>query len=99
MNRKGYWLGFFFFVVLVVLIFATLTVGQYDFFSKPSFYWVHFKAVECLKAGDDVRLEGVVMGKVEMLRLHPDSGVDVQIRVNQPLKLLKDSKIYVETLS
>lgn len=99
MNRKGYWLGFFFFVILLMLVFTTLTVGEVDFFAKPHFYWTHFKAVEGLKIGDDIRLEGVVMGKVHMLQLHPESGVNVQIRMNQPLALLEGSDIYVETLS
>ena len=60
--KKGIWLGFFFFVALVLLGFGTLIVGNIDMFKEPHIYRVHFATVEGLKTGDDIRVEGFQLG-------------------------------------
>lgn len=98
MNAKGYWLGFFFMLVLIVLGFGTLAVGNLSMLATTYPYTVHFDKVEGLKDGADVRVDGVVMGKVDALRLVP-GGVEADIRLERPLELRKDWEIYVESFS
>jgi phospholipid/cholesterol/gamma-HCH transport system substrate-binding protein len=85
--KKSYWLGFIFIVAITILLYGTLTVGSINIFAKVSFYDISFERVEGLKKGDDVRVDGVVMGKVEEIRLDPADGVRVKVRMEQPLSL------------
>src|SRR5258706_147304 len=99
MNRKGYWLGFFFFMVILVLGFSTIMVSNIHITRKSFDYKIAFESVEGLKAGDDVRVEGVTLGKVSKVRLRHDGGVIVTIRVEDELLLFADAEIYVESFS
>jgi len=58
MNR-GMWLGFLFFVALLLIGFSTLLIGNVRLFKKSYEVEVHFDRVEGLRTGDDVRVEGV----------------------------------------
>ena len=96
MNR-GLWLGFVFFVALVVLGFGTLLVGDLKSLFGPSHgMQVHFEKAPGLRRGDDVRVDGVVFGKVAELKLHEPSGVLVKLRLHDKLTLWSDAEITVE---
>jgi phospholipid/cholesterol/gamma-HCH transport system substrate-binding protein len=98
MNR-AMWLGFLFLTALIVLGFGTLIVSDLDLFRKPVFLQVHFEKVQGLRSGDDVRVDGVLFGKVKELALHPQSGVTVTLRLNGPVVLFSDGEILVESSS
>jgi phospholipid/cholesterol/gamma-HCH transport system substrate-binding protein len=98
MNR-GIWLGFFFFVALVVLGFVTLLVQNVSFLGEPVLLRVHFERVLGLRPGDDVRVDGVLMGKVSSIGLQPDTGVLVTLKLNAPVTLYQDAEIVVGSTS
>ncbi|HEV3027972.1 MAG TPA: MlaD family protein, partial [Planctomycetota bacterium] len=98
MNR-GMWLGFLFFVALVILGFATLLVKNVNLFGHPSRLTIHFERAMGLRPGSDVRVDGMTFGRVEEVSLHPTSGVRVVALVNQPVTLFQDAEILVESSS
>lgn len=98
MNR-GMWLGFLFFVALVILGFATLLVKNVTLFGHPSRLRVHFERAQGLRPGSDVRVDGMTYGRVEEVTLHPKSGVLVLVRLNEPVVLYQDAEILVESSS
>jgi ABC-type transporter Mla subunit MlaD len=83
-------LGFFFAIILTVLIFTTIYVQRWNPFSTPQFIRAHFdKSVEGLRKGDDVRVDGIVMGKVEDLGLADKGGVIVTLAIDKPIELYR----------
>ena len=95
---RGTWLGFFFFITLVILGFGTLLIGDIHF-GKQTYLTVHFNMVQGLREGDDVRVEGVRMGKVDSLELNPQNGVIVTLRMDEPVVLYQDAEIVIESTS
>jgi phospholipid/cholesterol/gamma-HCH transport system substrate-binding protein len=98
MNRGG-WLGFVFFVALVLLGFGTLLVKNWKPFSHPLTLSIHFERAQGLKAGSDVRVDGILFGRVVSVDLDKDSGVRVAVNVDEPITLYQDSEITVESSS
>jgi phospholipid/cholesterol/gamma-HCH transport system substrate-binding protein len=98
MNRGG-WLGFVFFVALVILGFGTLLVKNWKPFAHPQKLAVHFERAQGLKPGSDVRVDGILFGRVVSVDLHPVSGVRVLVNVDEPIVLYQDSEILIESSS
>src|SRR6185436_569512 len=98
MNR-GMWLGFIFFVALVILGFVTLMVRNVSFFGNPIELKIHFERAQGLRPGSDVRVDGILFGRVDAVSLHPQSGVRVIVKLNEPVVLYQDSEIFVESSS
>ncbi|HLY74235.1 MAG TPA: MlaD family protein, partial [Planctomycetota bacterium] len=96
---RGMWLGFLFFVALVIVGFATLLVKNVNLFGHPSRLTIHFERAGGLRPGSDVRVDGMTFGRVEEVTLHPTSGVRVIALVNQPVTLFQDAEIFVESSS
>jgi phospholipid/cholesterol/gamma-HCH transport system substrate-binding protein len=98
MNRGGTAkLGFFFFVALVIVLYGTLILGDIKFLSKPLPIQIHFESVTGLRRGDDVRVDGLLFGKVTKIDLDPKGGVRVGAELNEPIELFKDARIYVQS--
>jgi len=93
------WLGFLFFVALVILGFATLLVKNVSLFGKPVRLTVHFERAQGLREGSDVRVDGMQFGRVEKIELHPVSGVTAHVKLNEAVTLYHDAKILVENSS
>lgn len=94
------WLGFFFFVALVLLGFATLLVGDLSaLFEDSEFIDVHFEKVQGLRERDDVRVDGVLFGKVHKMDLHPATGVVVRLRLHRKVAIYSDGVIEVDASS
>lgn len=94
------WIGFFFFVALVVLGFGTLLVGDlWSLFQSATYLDVHFEKVQGLRERDDVRVDGVLYGKVHEIKLHPSSGVIVRLRLNQPVTIFRDGAVEIDASS
>jgi phospholipid/cholesterol/gamma-HCH transport system substrate-binding protein len=93
------WLGFLFFVALVILGFATLLIKNVAFFGHPQTLGIAFERAQGLRPGSDVRVDGVLFGRVETVTLHPKTGVRVTVKLNEPVVLFKDAEILVESSS
>lgn len=98
MNR-GLWLGFIFFIALVILGFATLLVKNVSFFGHPLKLTIHLERAQGLRPGSDVRVDGMLFGRVEDVALDLQSGVRVQVKLNEPVVLYQDAEILVESSS
>ncbi|HLY08535.1 MAG TPA: MlaD family protein [Planctomycetota bacterium] len=99
MNR-GMWLGFLFFIALVILGFATLLVKNWNPFGHPLHLTIHFERAQGLRPGSDVRVDGMTFGRVEEVSLHPtSSGVRVLVQLTGPVTLYQDAEILVESSS
>jgi phospholipid/cholesterol/gamma-HCH transport system substrate-binding protein len=93
-------LGFFFVVIVTILVFVTVIIQKVEFFTKPIEVKVHFeKSVEGLRSGDDVRVEGIVFGKVKRLDLHEHGGVVVLVSLNRAIELREGYEITVEAFT
>ncbi len=92
------WLGFFFFIGLVIVLWATLIVGEFSCRS-PVPIEINFPSVTGLRKGDDVRVDGMLYGKVKEIKLDPKGGVLVTAVVDGKVDIFKDGKIQVESSS
>jgi phospholipid/cholesterol/gamma-HCH transport system substrate-binding protein len=94
------WLGFLFFVALVILGFATLLVKNWNPFGKHITITIHFKQAPGLRDGSDVRVDGIMYGKVSDVRLKEGApGVIVTATLDKEVTLYQDAKIMVESAS
>lgn len=99
MNRGATgWLGFLFFIALVIVLWATLIIGEFKF-RKPVPVQIHFLSVTGLRKGDDVRVDGVLFGKVKEIRLDPRGGVLVTAELDEKIDIYSDGQIFVEASS
>jgi phospholipid/cholesterol/gamma-HCH transport system substrate-binding protein len=98
MKNNG-WLGFLFFAALVVLGFVTLAVQNIDLFGRPEYIRVNFPKVQGLRQGDEVRVDGLILGRVDEIALHPNSGVNVRLKMREKVTVYEDGGIFVEAAS
>src|SRR5438477_9878102 len=98
MNR-GMWLGFIFFIALVLLGFGTLLVKNVRLFGETVALAIHFERAQGLRPGSDVRVDGILFGRVDSVALHPQSGVRVVVKLDGKVVLYQDSEIFVESSS
>ncbi len=97
---RGMWLGFIFITSLVILGFATLMKDNVLRFRQPVKIWAHFPSVQGLRTGNDVRVDGLVYGKVSEIELHPDgAGVLVTAELDKHIDLYQDAEVVVEAAS
>ena len=80
------------FTVAMLLVAAMLVVvfGEFRFASANS-YHATFSEASRLKAGQDVRIAGVPVGKVHDVKLNDDNTVDVAFDVNKRYQLYTSS--------
>jgi phospholipid/cholesterol/gamma-HCH transport system substrate-binding protein len=98
MKGKG-WLGFLFFTALLLLGFVTLAVKNIDLFGKKIYLHVNFPKIQGLRVGDDVRVDGHLMGRVSKIELNSMSGVDVELKLDQEVTIYQDGGVFVEAAS
>jgi phospholipid/cholesterol/gamma-HCH transport system substrate-binding protein len=84
------------FTVVMVLVAASLVVifGQFRFGSDKD-YHATFSDASRLKAGQDVRIAGVPVGKVSDVKLNPDNSVDVAFTVSEHYQLYTSTRALV----
>ena len=98
--KSAAWLGFFFFIALVLLGFGTLLVGDLQgMFGDPVYIDVHFVKVQGLRVRDDVRVDGVLYGKVHAIDLDPQGGVRVRLRIQKPVTVYSDGAVEIDASS
>jgi len=95
--NKAMWLGFFFFVAFVLLLYGSLTAANIRF-TKPIKIKFLFDQVEGLRKGHDIQVDGVKVGKVAKIELTND-GVRVEGHLDQKIDLHDDCKVFVESFS
>ncbi len=81
--------------LLSILIFGYLWLTNFKIRQRRHYYFIKFKEVGWVKKGDPVTILGVPNGKVEDVKLYPDS-VIVKISVNG-MKLTEGSIAYIES--
>ncbi|MBI2923771.1 MAG: MCE family protein [Planctomycetes bacterium] len=96
---KYFKVGIVFFVAFIILGAATVSIGHFNPFEKTFDVFIHFPEVSGLKEGDPVRVEGMEVGRVTGLKLGPQGGVDVVIRLKKNVKLTKDCTVAVSMSS
>jgi phospholipid/cholesterol/gamma-HCH transport system substrate-binding protein len=84
------------FTVAMLLVAAMLVVvfGQFRFASEED-YHATFTDASRLKAGQDVRIAGVPVGKVGTVKLNPDNTVDVAFNVDKRYQLYSSTRAVV----
>jgi phospholipid/cholesterol/gamma-HCH transport system substrate-binding protein len=84
------------FTVAMLLVAAMLVVvfGQFRFASETD-YHATFLDASRLKAGQDVRIAGVPVGKVGTVKLNPDNTVDVAFAVDKRYQLYTSTRAVV----
>lgn len=96
---KAMWVGFAFFVAILILGFGSLLVGpDFNPFKQRMTLRVHFERIPGLREGDDVRVDGLLYGRVKDIKLG-DQGVDVMLILDEPITIFRDGKVEVEPSS
>ncbi|MBI4566296.1 MAG: MCE family protein [Planctomycetes bacterium] len=96
--HRAYWVGFFFFVAMVLLLFGSLTLANVSF-TEPFKLRLHFDRVAGLRKGNDVRVDGLLVGHVAHVKLDGRGGVKVTCHLEEPVELYEGCTIYVETFT
>lgn len=86
--------GVFTVVMIFVAAFLVVVFGQFRFASDKS-YHATFTSASRLKAGQDVRIAGVPVGKVNKLKLNPDNTVDVSFNINKRYQIYSSTRAVV----
>ena len=96
MSRDRTLLNVGIFTVAMLLVAAMLVVvfGQFRFASETD-YHATFLDASRLKAGQDVRIAGVPVGKVGTVKLNPDNTVDVAFAVDKRYQLYTSTRAVV----
>ena len=81
--------GTFVFAVLLALALFTIVLRRENLFAENFYYRIVFQDVMGLRAGDDVTIKGLSVGKIKELSLHED-GVHVVCSVRTKLRLKQD---------
>ena len=91
--------GFFVLVGLVCVGWLTVKLGRMEFFAGESYMLsARFSAVSGLRAGADVEIAGVPVGKVASIDLTQDAtGALVRLRLRPDLRLAEDSIAAIKT--
>jgi phospholipid/cholesterol/gamma-HCH transport system substrate-binding protein len=99
---RGGWLGFLFFVALVIMGFSTLLIQNKsgNYFGKNQSFWAAFEHVQGLRNGNDVLVDGLIYGRVTKLTLNSGSrGAIAELSLNHDIELFEDSTVVVESSS
>lgn len=99
-SQRYLYLGLFFVVVFGVLGWFTLFKSNFSLFKDHTRLSVYFDGAGGLRPGDSVLVAGMRWGKVQALTLDTtaerDRRVIVELDLEQPLVLYRDSKIEIE---
>jgi len=95
---KNIWLGFVFLLAIAILTFSTLIVGDIKIFRNRYEVKIHFDNLGGTKKGDEVRVDGIAMGKVSNFQLAP-KGVIVQAELERDIAIYSDYYIFAEQYS
>lgn len=100
-NYRNTAVGIFVLIGLLCVGYLTIKLGRMDFFSNKGFdVSARFDSATGLRAGADVELAGVPVGRVTAIRLDPDpmrSQAVVDMQLNQNLHLSDDSIASIKT--
>jgi phospholipid/cholesterol/gamma-HCH transport system substrate-binding protein len=80
--------------MLLVAVGLVVVFGQFRFSSNSS-YHANFATASRLKAGNDVRIAGVPVGKVKSVKLNPDNTVDVAFDVQKRYQLYTSTRALI----
>jgi phospholipid/cholesterol/gamma-HCH transport system substrate-binding protein len=80
--------------MLLVAAFLVVVFGQFRFAADRDYHATFLNASR-LKAGEDVRISGVPVGKVNDVKLNPDNTVDVAFNVNKRYQLYTSTRAVV----
>ncbi len=81
--------------LIFILIFGYLWLTNFKIRQRRHYYFIKFKEVGWIKKGDPVTILGVPNGKVEDVKLYPDS-VIVKISIND-IRLTEGTIAYIES--
>jgi len=95
--NKAIWLGFFFFVALVLLLFGSLALTKIPW-GKQLKIRFDFDRIEGLRKGDDIRVEGLKVGKVDSIKLR-DYGIRVTGVIEEEFTLHEGYQVFVESFT
>ena len=85
-------------VFLVLVVFTIIISGSKLFSGGTHRIQVHFEQVGGLRRHDSVLVRGVPIGKVKRLKLN-ERGVEVELAIEEPLRLRQDYRIKVMNAS
>ncbi|HEY7051125.1 MAG TPA: MCE family protein [Mycobacterium sp.] len=96
MGQRGVLIKVTIFAVVMLLVSAGLVVvfGQFRFSSSNSYHATFANAAR-LKGGDKVRIAGVDVGRVEGVKLNPDTTVDVAFSVDQKYQMYTSTRALI----
>src|SRR5262249_57929126 len=91
-SRVNIAVGIFVILGIVALAYLSISLGQVSFLSGRGYYvTADFPSVGGLKAGSNVEIAGVEIGRVESIGLGPEDQARVTLRVRSGIKLQEDS--------
>lgn len=94
--KTSYKVGLFTLVVLGVLGFLIIKLGDREFGVEYNYYYVSFDDAQGLSKGADVQVRGVKAGKVEDL-IFEESAVKAMLKIRKEIPVYQDAKVVIRT--
>lgn len=94
--KTSYKVGIFTLIVLGILGFLIIKLGDREFGVEYNYYYVSFEDAQGLSKGADVQVRGVKAGKVEDI-VFEDTAVKVKLKVRKDIPIYQDAKIIIKT--
>lgn len=94
--KTSYKVGIFTLIVLGILGFLIIKLGDREFGVEYNYYYVSFEDAQGLSKGADVQVRGVKAGKVEDI-VFEDTAVKVKLKVRKEIPIYQDAKIIIKT--
>lgn len=96
MGGKGTLIRVAIFTAVMAMVAAGLVVVFGDFrFASSNTYHANFANASRLKSGQDVRIAGIPVGKVQGIALKPDNSVDITFDVNKRYQLYTSTRAVI----
>lgn len=94
--KTTYKVGIFTLVILGILGFLIIKLGDREFGVKYNSYYVSFEDAQGLSIGADIQVRGVKAGKVEDITFE-ESGVKVKLKIRKEIPIYQDAKAIIKT--
>lgn len=94
--KSSYKVGIFTLIILGVLGFLIIKLGDREFGVEYSYYYVSFDDAQGLSKGADVQVRGVKAGKVDDIIFEEDT-VKVKLKIKKEIPIYQDARIIIKT--
>lgn len=94
--KTSYKVGIFTLIVLSLLGYLIIKLGDKEFGVNYNYYYVYFEDAQGLSIGADIQVRGVKSGKVEDISFE-EGKVKAKLKIRREIEIFNDAKVIIKT--